>query len=340
MAATGTIRADDGQATIEWSGLVALVSMLLVAALAAADHRLPAAGLAHAVAGRLLCAADLGESCSAPASRLVAAYGSELAAKVTANAPEIVYEAGMTSLPVDFRTCRWKRCGNGPDSGPVWSSDTGEPTVAFVHAVDCRTVASRADETSDGFDCSGARAGNLYIQYWLYWQDSATLRALPGDVGFHEDDWEGVQVRIAPEGTDSRATSHQGYNYDAGVASWPSDAGIVHRSAWGRATGRLYVSGGSHAGHVHENRRLSLRRLERAGGSAAADVYAVARGRRPRARFPRRLTDPPPRPRWTPASRLELIPIETLLAAARRTHFAIVPPWRKPVYRDPEDQGT
>jgi hypothetical protein len=44
--------------------------------------------------------------------------------------------------------------------------------------------------------------------------------------------------------------------------------------------------------------------------------------------------------RWTAPGDLELIPIETLDAEARRTRFAIVPPWRKPVYRDPEDEGT
>ncbi len=110
-------------------------------------------------------------------------------------------------------------------------------------------------------------------------------------------------MRIGPGGTEARATSHHGYNYDGGLGSWASDAGLVHRSAWGPSTGRLYVSGGSHAGHVHEDRRPSLAR-------------------------------------WTPADRLTLIPIETLDPAARRTRFAVVPPWRKPVYRDPEDQGT
>lgn len=332
-------REGDGQGAVEWIALVSLVSLLFLAVLAGLGGGWPGAGIANAVASRLLCAADLADSCSAD-SALVGAYGLELAGEVADHAPEIVYEAGMTALPVDFRSCRWQRCANGPDSGPVWTSDTGEPTVAFVHAVDCRTAESRGEEARRGFDCSGERSGNLYIQYWLYYQDSATLRALPGDAGFHEDDWEGVQVRVGPGETESRATSHHGYDYDGGVASWPSDAGVIHRSAWGPSTGRLYVSGGSHAGHVHEDRRLSLSRLGRAGGSAGADAYAALRGRKPRARLPRHLTDPPPRPRWTPASHVELIPIETLDAATRRTGFAIVPPWRKPVYHDPEDQGT
>ncbi len=294
---------ESGQATVEWIALVLLVSLALAAMLAASPAWFPGARLAQAIATRLICAADLSESCST--GRLVAAFGPEVAAQLSANAPEIVYEQGMTALPVDFRSCRGKLCANGPGSGPVWRSDGGQATVAFVHAVDCRTAEARADTEGRGFDCSGERAGNLYLQYWLYYEDSATLRGLPGDVGFHQDDWEGYQVRIGPEGTDARATSHHGYNYDGGPGSWLSDVGLVHRSAWNRSTGRLYVSGGSHAGHVHED------------------------GPSPRSR-----------PRWTPGSHLTLIPIETLDPTARRTRFAIAPPWRKPVYRDPEDRGT
>lgn len=324
---------------MEWVALVSLASLLLVGALAASGSRLPAAGLARSIADRLLCAAGLAGSCGS-ASRLEATYGPELAAEVSEHAPDVVYEAGMTAVPVDFRHCRAKPCANGPDAGPVWASNTGEPAASFVHAVDCRTAASRAREMASGFDCSGSRAGNLYVQYWLYYEDSATLRALPGDLGFHRDDWEGYQVRIGPQGAESRATSHHGYNYDGGPMSWPSDLGLVHRSAWGRATGSVYVSGGSHAGHVHERRRLSAMRVVRAGTNGAADAYAVARGMPQRAPIPRRLTAPPPRPRFTPAGHLELIPIETLGPAARRTRFAIPPPWRKPVYFDPEDEGT
>jgi hypothetical protein len=292
-----------GQATIEWTGLLLLVSLLLVGLLAAAAARLPTTGLARAIAARLVCAVRLSDACSAH-SELVTAYGPELAAQIAAKAPEIVYEDGMTALPVDFRACRGRRCGNGAESGAVWASDTGQPTTAFVHVVDCRSVDARSDSAAPGHDCFEERDGNLYIQYWLYYEDSTSLRALPGRVGSHEDDWEGYQLRIGPGGAEARATSHHGYNYDGGLGSWLSDAGLVHRSAWGPSTGRLYVSGGSHAGHVQEDGQ------------------------------------PARRSRWTPTDRLTLVPIETLDAAARRTRFAVVPPWRKPVYHDPEDQGT
>jgi hypothetical protein len=159
--------AERGQATIEWIGLVLIVSVLMLAALAATGPRLPAAGLARAIVTRLICAADLSGACSSQ-SALVAAYGPKLAASVSDHAPEIVYEEGMTALPVDFRSCRAHGCGNGPESGAVWSSDTGEPTVGFVHVVDCRDGEARVDSADRGYDCSGARAGNLYLQYWLY----------------------------------------------------------------------------------------------------------------------------------------------------------------------------
>jgi hypothetical protein len=310
-----------------------LLVSLLTAALLALAAREPATDLARAIAERLVCAVRLSDACSAH-SELAAAYGPEVAAKVAAEVPEIVYEDGMTALPVDFRACRESPCGNGPSSGAVWASDTGQLATAFVHVVDCRAAAPRAR------DCSGGRAGNLYIQYWLFYEDSTSLRALPGRVGSHEDDWEGYQVRMGPDGTEARATSHHGYNYSGGPGSWASDAGLAHRSAWGPSTGRLYVSGGSHAGHVHENRRMSMRRVGRAGAGAGANAIAALAGERRRVQVPRRLTTRPPRTRWTPADRLTLVPIETLDPVARRTSFAVVPPWRKPVYDDPEDQGT
>jgi hypothetical protein len=187
--------------------------------------------------------------------------------------------------------------------------------------------------------CSG-----VILQYWLYYEDSTSLRDLPGDVGHHEDDWEGYQVRIGPSGTEARATSHHGYSYRGGPGSWPSELGLVRGAAWGSSTGHLYVSGGSHAGHVYEPRSLSPLRAVRSASRAGAELVAPPGGDQANARpvHPARLRlTVRPRPaRWTPAGRLTPIPIETLDAAERRTRFAVVPPWRKPVYHDPEDRGT
>lgn len=289
-----------GQASVEWVGLVGLVASIFLALLAIAGPGVPAFGLARAIASSIVCAVRSTEDC-ATADELASAYGPDLAAVVRQKAPRLIYEPGSSALPVDFRSCRDPGCGNGPRAGAVTTSDTGEPVAAFVHAVDCRPAALAATGRQ-GFDCGSGRAGNLYIQYWLYYEDSTSLRDLPGEVGHHEDDWESFQVRLTPSGVDDRASSHHGYNYDGGVGSWLSDAGVVHRSGWGPATGLEYVSGGSHAGHVHDD----------AGAPN----------------------------RWTPAGALELIPIETLSRAARRTRFAIPPPWKKDVYRDPESEGT
>jgi hypothetical protein len=159
-----------GQTTVEWVGLCLVVSILLVGVLAAGGSGLPGGILVRSIALKMLCAADLSSTC-AESGDLVAAYGPELAAAVERNAPQIVYEAGMTAVPVDFRSCRGKGCGNGPDSGPVWQSDTGEPAAAFVHVVDCRTDLARTESTTRGLDCEGDRVGNLYIQFWLYYED-------------------------------------------------------------------------------------------------------------------------------------------------------------------------
>ena len=86
--------------------------------------------------------------------------------------------------------------------------------------IDCREDAPPSDA-----DCSGARAGNLYLQYWFYYPGSATgegstplkgaIRKASSAVGkptFHRDDWESFQVRIEPNGRRlARASSHYGY---------------------------------------------------------------------------------------------------------------------------------
>jgi hypothetical protein len=297
-------RRDAGQSTVEWIGLVLLVSMLVLAVGALAGSRLPGFALARTVADRLICAAGLGgESCGAlPGSELAETYGPELAEIVRSSAPMIAYEEGMHAVPIDFRTCRRDPCSIGAGSGEVLTTQAGEPASLFVHVIDCRSGGA-PDSGSRGYDCSGQRAGNLYLQFWAYYPGSQSLRGVPGDPGFHEDDWESFQVRIGPDGADSRASSHHGYNYEGGAQNWPSDAGLTHRAAWGPSTGTYYVSGGSHAGHASEPGEQPLR--------------------------------------WTPARGLRLIPIEDV-ARGRfgSTRFAVTPPWLKQVYRDPEYEGT
>lgn len=237
-----------------------LVLALALASLGAlAGMGLPGAALARAIGGRIVCALELSGDC-APlgASDLVLAYGDELAGQVAETAPQIRYEPGMRALPVDFRDCREDACAEGRDGIRVARSLTGEPAAVFTHVVDCRPGLE-----TPGARCSGAAAGNRYLQYWLYYPGSATgegstllrgaIREVSERLGhptYHADDWESVQFRIHPDGTaEVRASAHYGYG-----------------AGWEAAEDSAYtVSGGSHAGTVRPaefDRLTNPRRLD------------------------------------------------------------------------------
>ncbi len=318
-----------GQGTVEWIGTIAVVALAL-AALVALGVRVPGADLARAVASRILCAASLADGCG-DEPVLIATYGDEVGRLVRRHMPTLLLERGSRALPVDFRRCRAVLCGDGTPRGLVHKTDRGLHVTAFVHVVDCRAGADPTDTAGTigppvalggppvvPPDCSGARAGHLYIQYWTYYADSATLRGIPiaGEEGYHPDDWEGVQIRIDRDGrVDERASSHDGYNYAQSIANAGSDAGIDllreaaeavgarPRDGWGPETGVLLVSGGSHAGNADGDR---------------GD------------------TD-----RTVPGRRVHLVPLEPIATAEGDYYrFAISPPWRKRVWRDPEATGT
>jgi hypothetical protein len=294
------MQSERGQGTIEWIGLTLVVSVAMLALLAA-GLRVPGAPLARAVASRILCAAALADGCGDEPT-LIAAYGTEVGKLVRRHMPTLAFEAGSRALPVDFRRCRRSECADGPEDGLVHRTDERLPVTAFVHVIDCREGKAERAEAS-GADCSGARAGHLYIQYWTYYADSATLRGTPmvGERGYHLDDWESVQLRLHPDGrVDQRASSHHGFNYFLSSRNWGADAGIVSHDGWGPETRLLLVSGGSHAGN--------------AIGFGEID-------------------------RFTPGRRVHLIPLEQL-AASSGARFAISPPWSKRVWSDPEATGT
>jgi hypothetical protein len=94
-----------------------------------------------------------------------------------------VFERGALALPVDFRRCRESGCADGSERGDVDRSDAGLPVTAFVHVVDCRESEAAATAAA-GADCSGSRAGNLYLQYWTYYIDSAGLISSSAKSGF------------------------------------------------------------------------------------------------------------------------------------------------------------
>lgn len=299
-----------GQGTVEWVGLLSLVSLLLVGVLAV-GVRVPGVALADSIVEKLLCAVSMADSCG-DEPHLIAAYGTEVGKVANDHMPSLIFEEGSRALPVNFRRCRDTTCADGPRRGLVRRSDRGLPVAAFVHVIDCRP--GKAERS--GADCSGERAGNLYVQYWTYYANSATLRGVPivGRKGFHEDDWEGVQIRVRPDGSiDQRASSHHGYNYAKGVSNAGSDMGFGPlkdlaeaigaraRNGWGPETRLLLVSGGSHAGNSW----------------GIPDIDRV-----------------------TPGDRVHLIPLEKIAATGRNLKFAIGAPWLKHAWRDPEAEDT
>ena len=306
-SATSTGEAGErGQATPEYAGLVLLIATVLGAILALAGPALPGGGVARAVASKLVCAAGgedgCGEALAVPAaapSPLERAYGPELAGLLGERLPTISFEDDdFVSLPVDYRECRERACSDSILHGSLEHTQSGlEPTV-FTHVIDCRDPAAAA---ADGYDCSRAPAGYVYLQYWLYYPESWTRSYQRW--GFHEDDWESYQVRIAPDGTiEARASSHHGYNgRSGGIGSIGSDLGKVPKTAWDQIADQLHVAAGSHAG-MSAAQEGDSRRIE-------------------------------------PAD-LRVIPLEPIARGGAAPPFAVSPPWEKAVWTDPEAMGT
>ena len=183
--------------------------------------------------------------------------------------------------------------------------------------------------------------GRTYIQYWLYYPDSNStwagsdriwkqssalqaagwlLRGSTGYPGFHEDDWEGYQVRIDPDGrTWARATSHGHYQ--------GCKQRLCH-NRWIGATGWTRVSRGSHAGHIPVRLRWPRhRRPDRIRPAPSPAFQAL---------LPEDLHE-----RTSSAEGLRLVPLEPRRKGAYRPQDEnITPPWRKEVYREPESDRS
>lgn len=297
------VRDEEGQATPEYLGVVLLVAVLFGVLVLSTPLAAESLRVGRSLVGALICAVEGSSECGLEGDELTQAYGGELAALVRRHAPEIRFEdAEYVSLPVDPRDCRNRSCADSSARGRLRESFEGQPPTAFVRAIDCRSPA-RPDPPEA--DCTGERAGNVYLQYWLYYPDSAT-RSM-GRAGYHADDWESFQIRVRPDGTDARASSHRSYNSDPEPLNL-SDAGEVgpfdlRESGWGPSGGYLWVSDGSHAGRT-----------------AGDDRYF----------------------RSVAAEDLRLIPIEPNLDRLGRLAFedGIAPPWLKEVYDDPESEAT
>ena len=317
------MRSERGQASVEWTGVVLVVALGLAAAVAfvpAVDGRSLGAELAR----RIACAVRGG--CQPGQSELVAAYGEEGADLVRKYAPNIVYEPGTYTLPIDFRHCREHLCSDAPDDRDLdvhRSARGGVPATVFTHVV--------------------RRDGETFLQYWFYYPDSNTTqpgvrtawkyvpaarlatRVATGSweyPGWHADDWESYHVRIGRDGrAQVRASSHHDYQ------------GCKQRrcrNTWTDWTGWTRVSRGSHAGHIPlESKRTSTSFT--GGWPPLRSTY------RYRPRYPGRDM----RERTSTAPGLRLVPLERV---DPREYRAIdprhKPPWLKKVYRDPLSNST
>jgi hypothetical protein len=324
-------RDDGGQATIEWTGLLLVVALVL-GALVAFGPRIDGWSFGGFLAHHFTCAVKGG--CRDGDRALVHAYGERDAARVREYAPNLVYEPGERQLPVDWRRCRRPRCANAPDEPDVdvHRSDAGERATVFTHLL-------RKD-------------GRTYIQYWLYFPDSNTVWAAsdklwealwlvprlqgildeaPPYPGFHRDDWEGYVVRLDPDGTAwVRASSH---------GHWQSCKDPDCEGDWTTKTGWTRVSRGSHAGHIPLRRRIHA--PTRPSAPRQLPLPGAER------REPLRREETPLYPgqdldeRTTTGEGLRLIPLETHdTRRYRRNSEKVKPPWEKDAYRDPESDGS
>ena len=230
------MRSERGQTTIEWTGLV-LVLALGLGALAAFVPSVNGRSFGGFLAHRISCAIRGG--CDDGDAQLARAYGEKEAERVRDLAPDILYEPGEPSIPVDYRECRRRACSETPNDRDLDAHRTkaGRRATVFTHVI--------------------KRGERTYIQYWLYypdsnstvlasdrlWNTSALLRATGRYPGYHPDDWESYQVRVERNGEAFvRASSHHGYQGCKRCTN-----------RWTPWTGWTRVSRGSHAGHIPLN---------------------------------------------------------------------------------------
>jgi len=167
-------KAETGSASVEQTGLVALVALLLlvaIAAVAAGGEVDAGRRLTGAIGKRIACAPRLPGACHH--HPLVPAYGWPLARLARALAPAPLAKPGPSGLPlvpVDFRRCRRESCAVA--GGPHLTASGRRPT-AFTQVADHRRS-----------------LGWVELTYWLY---------RPG-LG-----WEGVVRRAGQAQVDAAA---------------------------------------------------------------------------------------------------------------------------------------
>ncbi len=297
------MRGQQGQAAVEWVGLVLVAALVLggmAGMVSGADGRSVGGLLAH----RLVCAVKGG--CADGDAALARVYGDRDARLVRRHLQGLVFEPGERQLPVDWRQCREVACATVRDD-----RDLDAHRTAAGHRA---TVFTRLQR----------RNGRRYVQYWLYYPDSNTTWAgsdrlwnlprtlarlsgaspdLPRYPGYHRDDWEGAEVTIdRGERTTVRVTSH-------GRWQWCK---YRHCERPGPASGWTRVSRGSHAGHVPTFNGLT----PQLPGHHLRERTATPDGMR-------------------------LVPLEGIdRRRYRRLDPDIAPPWDKDAYANPESPDS
>lgn len=166
----GRIGSERGAASVEQAALAGLVALLLVAgisAVAAGGDVDAGRRLAGALGKKIACAPRLPDGCRH--HPLVPAYGWPLARLTRALAPTPearLSSSGLPLMPVDFRRCRRESCAVAAGAHLTAS---GRRTTAFTEMIDRR-----------------GSLGGVEIAYWLYrptlgWE-RLVRRATPADV--------------------------------------------------------------------------------------------------------------------------------------------------------------
>jgi hypothetical protein len=230
------VAVERGQATVETAALWGLVALLLLILAA-----LLGPGLADTIVRALSPQLPPARSASRSTPDERALRNPRLRALIDRALPRLVLERDDTGdddeVPV-WTSCRHARCARAGRADPV----------LHVHVV---------------HTASGA-----VVELWTFYPDSQTshlpIAALRGR---HRDDWEGLLVAFAPDGTlrGARASAHSGFN---GSAPWWEQAA----DDWAHYGGVAYRASGSHA--------LGFRRgdLDLAGDAWNGDLATVEPG--------------------------------------------------------------
>jgi hypothetical protein len=220
-----------GQATVEYVGIAAAVALLLaLAAVVLGPPPIRWAGLIHLPRHHHTDTLDERALKDAALGPLIAAA-----------APAIVLERdpfGEDDEVPASDGCRTPRCAAWPTAR----------CVLYVHVV--------------------REPARLVLEFWTYYPDSRTSHLPVAALrGYHRDDWEGVEVALAADGSvaGARGSAHFGWN---GSAPWWDE----QRDDFALYAGVVYRAAGSHA--------LGLRRtdIDLAGDDWNGDLATLAPG--------------------------------------------------------------